>query len=171
MTTLGWASFPLIRASSTKRAESSGPPLRRVFTATLRDGSGATAGTGFFRVTPGAASCAIRNGTGINSLGFDCATLPVLGTTFTTTIPTTGNVLTAAQVALAPQPMPLPIPGFAGEALIAFSSVRVPGFGSHDLVLPANNAFTGLTFFMQGFALDSNTQVVFYNAIDAIVGS
>ena len=143
-----------------------------VFTATLKNGAGTAVDQGVFRLVPKAGSCTLRNGTGVNPVACTCATLPVLGTTWTIAIaPGPNTALTLVFAADAPAPFPVPL--FGGEALIFPPVVSLPGNGTHPVVLPPDIQFLGSAFFLQGMRVDvvgANLALVLTNGQDAVVG-
>jgi hypothetical protein len=145
-----------------------------VFTATLRNGAGTVVSTGVFRITPGGATCALRNGTGINPLVCDCTTLPAIGTNWDLTVTPTANTL-ATLVFATSAPLSVPLPVFGGEALILPPVVEIPatGIGTHSVALPNNPAFINARLYLQGLRVDAvggTLTLELTNAIDAVVG-
>lgn len=122
---------------------------------------------------PAAASCAVRNGSGVNPLDCQCNTLPIVGTTWSIrTTPNAGTVFTA--VLLAFQPAPAPLPMFGGEVLIDTGAMfQMPGSGVHTLSVPTGTAWIGFPVFAQGARFDvvsGAVQIVLLNGLDAVFG-
>ncbi|MGE3171116.1 MAG: hypothetical protein AB7O97_00735 [Planctomycetota bacterium] len=143
-----------------------------LFTATLRNGAGAATDQGVFRVTPGAASCVIRNGNGINTLGFECTTAPVVGGNWQlTTSPNVNTVLTLMVVGVAPFG---PVPFLGGEVLIdPTGAITFSGPGTYNLAVPPLPFYQGVPLFLQAVRFDNvgGGQTVIMNAIDAVLGN
>ncbi len=99
------------------------------------------------------AACAFRNGSGINPMGFDCVTNPVLGTTWQSTIATTAATLSTA-LGLSASGGVQPLLG--GELLIG--AVPAPlvqlGVGQHAVGIPDLSSLLGAGAFGQGFRAD-----------------
>jgi len=146
-----------------------------VFTATLKNGAGSSVDQGLFRVFPKIASCTQRNGTGVNPLVCDCATLPVLGTTWDVSVTPAANTL-ATLVFASPVALPGPFPLFGGEALIAPPVVDFggTGLGLHSVPLPPELLFVGTEFFLQGMRLNlvgGVLEIELTNAVDAVLSN
>ncbi|MGE3171115.1 MAG: hypothetical protein AB7O97_00730 [Planctomycetota bacterium] len=143
-----------------------------LFTATLRNGLGAAQHQGVFRVTPGAATCVIRNGNGINTLGFECTTAPVLGGNWQlTTSPNPNTILTLMVIGVAPFG---PVPFLGGEVLIdPTGATTYSGGGLYNLAVPNVPFYQGVPLFLQAVRFDNvgGGQTVIMNAIDAVLGS
>ena len=122
---------------------------------------------------PGA-DCILRNGTGINPLVCNCATLPVLGTNFDVTVAPAGNTVLTLVFA-ADSPLPFPVPLFGGEALINVPLGDLPatGLGTHSLALPNATQFIGLVIYLQGMrvnAIPNGLALELTNGQDAVLG-
>ena len=119
-----------------------------------------------------AATCAFRNGTGINPAEYSCTTPPVLGTDWVTDITTNpSTTATALGLALAPAQ----VSTFAGEILIGLSPAPLflPGFGTHRVTIPNSGALVGATLATQGFRIDAPSGIptlVMLNAQDLVFG-
>jgi hypothetical protein len=118
-----------------------------------------------------AASCSLRNGTGVNPVQFSCSTLPVLGTTWLLdAAANSSSIWTFALLSFSPSS---PVPMYGGEVLISPPAASIPGFGVHALNLPNTAVWNGIPVFLQGFRIDAPggiPQVVLLNAIDAVLG-
>lgn len=122
---------------------------------------------------PPAASCMVRNGSGVNPLACVCATLPVVGTTWQIgTTPNANTVFTAVVLSFQPAPTPLPLLG--GEVLIDLGlAFQLAGNGVHAMPVPTGSAWLGFPVVVQGVRFDvvgGQTQVVLLNALDAVFG-
>jgi len=106
------------------------------------------------QMEPACAECAMYNGSGINPTGFDCATLPVLGTNWDSTIPTVGSTL-STQLGLSTTAAQMPLLG--GELLIGMGPELVfqAAMGSHTIGVPNDNSLLGALIYAQGFRVDS----------------
>ena len=85
----------------------------------------------------------------------------------------TGGSLTFVLCNIVPPPPPVPLLG--GEILIDMNAIQLPhlGQGRHGFVIPPLPGVAGLTVFLQGFRIDpvgTGFQIVFLNAIDAVIG-
>ncbi len=118
------------------------------------------------------ASCTLRTGSGVNPTGFDCTTLPVLGTTWETSVATTPNtVATAVGLSVGPAQQLFPF----GELLISLtpSPLFVQGLGNHAVRIPNSSSFLGVTLATQGFRVDmlrGGAALVPLNAQDLSLG-
>lgn len=123
---------------------------------------------GYVRIRGVSASCALRNGTGVNPVACTCSTLPVLGTTWQLAItPGTGTLRTFAFAsATSIPPVPLPF----GEILISPPLLEIPGNGTHSVSLPSNPLYLGLLLYVQGLRQGPNLNLQLTNAQDAVVG-
>ena len=102
-----------------------------------------------------AASCSLFNGSGVNPTVCSCATAPVLGTTWNLAVtPAANTVLTLLFASVAALPVPVPL--FGGEALIAPPAVDLgAGLGLHAVALPADPQLAGFSLFLQGLRLNN----------------
>lgn len=125
-----------------------------------------------------AASATVRNGTGSNPLVF-AADLPVLGTSWTATVDTTGHPGANSTLLLG---YAAPVAGIMtayGEllvdrtALFLFQSLAAPapatGIALHTTSVPANPALIGLRASVQAVILGGGIQLC--NAVDLVLGS
>jgi hypothetical protein len=120
---------------------------------------------------PVCADCAERNGSGVNLTGYQCLTLPVLGTNWDLSVPTTGSTLsTLVAFSLAPAQIPF----FSKEILIDLTfSIFVPGTGLYSIGIPNDITLTGAPLYTQGFRVDDVASVatlILLNALDATIG-
>lgn len=141
------------------------------FTATVENGLGTAVDHGLFRMKVDGASCTRRNGTGINFLGCECVTRPIMGSNliigFT---PDPNTVLTF--VALSGAPFPA-TPLFSGELLVDPTALEAfTNVGTHTFPLPPAPALFRQTAYMQGARLDATGggTIVLLNAIDVTIG-
>ena len=106
------------------------------------------------QMVPSCAACVSRNGSGVNPTGFDCTTVPVLGTNWLTTIPTTINTQ-STHLGLSTGAAQMPVTG--GEVLISLAPLAIfqPGLGSHSVAIPNDNTLLGAQIFAQGFRIDN----------------
>lgn len=144
-----------------------------VLTATLKDGAGAVVDQGLFRLTPKAASCTVRNGTGINPVVCTCASLPLLNSTWNIAVAASPNtLLTLAYAGVMPTPFPIPL--FGGELLVDPTGiVSLPGSFTHPVPLPSSQQFLGVQLYVQGVRLEvvgPALVIQLTNAQDAVLG-
>ena len=117
-----------------------------------------------------AATCTLRNGSGVNPVACSCATLPVLGTTWNLSITPASNTIGTfcfASTALLTAPL------LGGESLISLPVVNLPGNLTHSIALPFAPQFSGLMLFVQGLRLNTTGNglaVELTNAQEALVG-
>ena len=99
------------------------------------------------------ARCVTYNGSGVNPTGFACTSDPVLGSTWSSAVPTSART-TATAVGLAAQPAQLAM--FGGEVLLSLAPppLFVPGFGSHSIAVPNDPALIGAPLFAQAMRVD-----------------
>ena len=145
-----------------------------VYTAILRNATFTNQHAALFRAFPTQASCAVRNGTGVNPLACDCTTLPQLGTNWEVSCTPGPNTIFTLMFASS-LPLPGPFPLFGGEALVAPTDLRLPATGpaSHSVLLPPDLIFAGVEFFLQGLRLNlvgGQFELELTNAVDAVVG-
>ncbi len=114
-----------------------------------------------------AATATIRNGTGVNPLGFQSGTLPLWGEVWDSTIALGGNFFSFVALSLNG---PVTLNSANGQILIAppLAIPLDPGFGSHAILLPASPTLIGLSIQTQGITYSPGFQ--FQNAIDLVVG-
>ena len=100
-----------------------------------------------------AARCVLRNGSGVNPLGFDCVTAPALGSTWSSTIATTPQTISTL-VALAATPAQTPF--FGGEILIGLvpTPLLQTGNGAHATPIPNVSSLMGVTLHAQGIRFE-----------------
>lgn len=98
------------------------------------------------------AGCSERNGSGINPTGFDCTSLPILGRSWDTVVPTAGNTI-STHLGLSAGAAQTPL--FGGEFLLGASPLFVGGNGSHSIAVPNSGSLLGAVLYAQGFRLDS----------------
>lgn len=142
------------------------------FTATLKNAAGTAVDQGLFRLDPRAASCTLRNGSGINPVACTCASLPVLGSTWNVAVAASPNTLLTLCYA-AELPTPFPIPLFGGELLIDPAAVSLPGNLLHPVPLPLALQFLGTPLFVQGVRVElvgPTLALQLTNAQDAVLG-
>ncbi len=115
------------------------------------------------------ASCAFRNGSGVNPTGFDCVTMPVLGAVWRTEVATVASTVSTG-VGLAAAAAQVPFAG--GELLLGTDPppVFLSGIGSHSVTIPYLGALLGAPLTSQGFRVDSGPRLVLLNAQDLVVG-
>jgi len=114
------------------------------------------------------ATCAFRNGSGINPIGYTCTTNPALGTTWQADIALSANT-TATFLGLAGAPSP-GIPFLGSEVLIQLSpAIFVAGLGSYSVPIPSQSTLLGAVLPTQGFRLDG-ASFVMLNAQDLTIG-
>jgi hypothetical protein len=119
----------------------------------------------------GAASCSTFNGNQVNPNVCACATAPVLGTNWDVTVtPAPTTVLTLAFLATAQLPVPVPL--FGGEALVAppIVDIGATGLGTHTLALPASSALAGVSLYLQGLRLDASLTIELTNGVAGLLG-
>jgi len=119
------------------------------------------------------ASSAVRNGTGVNPLGFAEVSPAVLGGTWMTTvdIATPGHLASLVTISTG-GPLPgLMLGGFINGQLLCLPPFLAPdlGFGSHGIPIPADFFLLGVTLCTQGATFNPGT-VVLNNAIDITLG-
>ena len=121
----------------------------------------------------GQPACVFRNGSGVNETGFGCATLPILGTNWKTTVATHGTTA-STYLSLAVTPAQLLFPG-GGELLL--SPVPPPVFqagnGTHSVAVPNNSVLLGAWLYAQGMRVDmvgGLPSLVLLNAQDVLLG-
>ncbi|MBM3962181.1 MAG: hypothetical protein FJ306_09825 [Planctomycetes bacterium] len=124
---------------------------------------------------PASAACAVRNGSGVNPLGFGCLTLPQLGTQWQGTVITQPNTLLSV-MALGYGGFGPPLPLFGGELLLDASSplLTFTGMGSHGFAIPPAPGFLGVSLPLQGARLDlvgGAPAIVLLNGLELIVGT
>lgn len=123
------------------------------------------------RFEPLLAGCQVRNGNGINPVACSCATLPVIGTTWSIAIASDPKTLqTFAFVGGAS--VSVPFPPF-GELLLAPPWIPIPGTAVHPVVLPNAPALIGATLSVQGARLNAVGPALaleLTNAVDAVLG-
>lgn len=120
------------------------------------------------------ARCALRNGTGVNPVGYRCVTRPVLGTNWQVSIATTPNT-TLTFLVFAPGGPSAPVPFLGYEILVQTSPdpVAVTGIGTYNTLLPTGAMWLGYTVATQAVRLDTvgpAQQFVFLNAQDVVLG-
>jgi hypothetical protein len=145
-----------------------------MFTATIRNSAGAAFATGLFTITPGEASCGVRNGSGINPLEFGCVNAPVIGSPWTLdTQANAGTILTFLVLGFDPAPAPFLFLG--GEVLIDVTNPALEtytGPGVYNFNIPAVPAYVGFPLFLQGARVDSGgATFVVLNALETILGN
>ncbi len=120
-----------------------------------------------------AAGCSQFNGSGVNPLVCSCASLPVLATPWNITV-TPAATTVATLVFFSTTALPVPVPLFGGEALIAPPVVDIgTAVGAHTLLLPQDASLAGLGLFGQGLrlnALPAGLSIELTNAISATLG-
>ena len=101
------------------------------------------------------ASCRFRNGSGVNPIGFECVTMPVLGTTWTSLIAMTPQT-TSTYLGLAVGAAQTPLLG--GEILIGFipEPLLQQGAGTHAIPIPNVGNLLGAELYAQGFRMERN---------------
>jgi len=117
------------------------------------------------------ATCALRNGSGVNPLGFDCTTMPVLGATWTSSVerlPQTTSTFLGLSASLGE------VAFAGGEILIGLAPPPLfqPGSGTHSVVIPNVSNLLGAALFAQGFRIDGGAAPTFtlLNAQDLKLG-
>lgn len=117
------------------------------------------------------ARCVLRNGSGINPLGFDCTTRPVVGATWISSVPT-GPQTTSTVLGLSATPAQIPLLG--GELLIGVVPAPLfqQGSGTHSVPIPGSSSLLGAAVSAQGFRIDAGPSPTFvlFNAQDLILG-
>lgn len=121
----------------------------------------------------GTATCSSRNGSGVNPIGFECATAPVLGATWASTVATTAQT-TATMVALSGSPAKAPFLG--GEILIGLVPAPLvqSSNGMHAIPIPNLSSLAGANLYTQGFRIDQSgggAEIVMLNAQDLTLGT
>ena len=149
-----------------------------LFTLDVTTGVATLVGTGGYTDLRGMefvleASCSQFNGSGVNPLVCSCASLPLLGSTWNFNVtPGPSTVLTL--VFLATSALPVPVPLFGGEALIAPPVVDIgTGLGLHSVPLPSDPTLAGFTLFGQGLRLNGGAaglQIELTNGLFASLG-
>lgn len=99
------------------------------------------------------ATCALRNGSGVNPLGFACTTMPVLGATWTSSVerlPQTTSTFLGLSATLGE------IPFGGGEILIGLvpQPLFQQGAGTHSIPIPNVSNLLGAALHAQGFRID-----------------
>ena len=114
-------------------------------------------------------ACAPRNGSGVNVLGYECATAPVLGTTWSSTVVTTPQTISTL-IALAATPAQTPLLG--GEILIGLAPPPLvqSSNGSHAVPIPNLPSLAGARLYAQGFRVEQPGGIVMMNAQDLTLG-
>lgn len=114
--------------------------------------------------------CVVRNGSGINELGFSCLSAPLLGGNWATNVPTNPTT-TSAYLALGVTALP-GVRLFSGELLVD-AQIVIPGTGTFSFNLPPTPSLQGMALYAQGLRLDnpvSGATLVFLNALDVTLG-
>lgn len=145
-----------------------------IFVASLRDGAGVDQSNGLFRITTPSPECTLRNGSGINPQACQCATAPRIGTDWDVTVDLTASTI-QTWVLASPTPLPVPVPLFGGEALIAPPVTAAPATtpGMHRVTLPNDFALLGFQISLQGLRMQvgpGTLTLELTNALDATVG-
>jgi hypothetical protein len=109
----------------------------------------------FFTGSTSAAACIPFNGTGINPTGFACASNPVLGMNWISTIPTAPATI---ETYLGIGGTPAVIPFLGGEILIglvpSFFVPSNPAPGMHSILIPNLSSLFAVSLPTQGFRVD-----------------
>jgi len=129
----------------------------------------------FNSTSPLDAQCVTWNGSGVNPVGFSCATLPVLGTTWQGAIAVAPNTVASVLAYADAGFLPAPVPLFGGELLIDPSggSATFTGLGSYSLAIPSSSSWIGVAVTFQAFRLDVvglSLQIVPLNANQLVLG-
>ncbi len=133
------------------------------------------------------ASCTVRTGSGINPLGFDCVTNPVVGTTWESTIDLTPTIGSMAQFTAVVTGLGGPASGvfvmggqelLVSPPLVTDTSVT----GVHSIDVPFDASLIGVPVFTQGMRFESvllmtpsgvsmtGERPVLLNALDLVLG-
>ncbi len=117
----------------------------------------------------GTATSTVRNGNGVNPLGFVETSPPILGGTWTTTvdIATPGHLASIVAISTGGPAPGIALGGlFSGELLI-LPPLLPPdtGIGSHSIPIPNDCSLIGVTLNTQGATFTPGT-IAFNNAID-----
>lgn len=115
----------------------------------------------------------VRNGSGVNPLGFVSTSAPNLGTTWTSTIDvaTPGHVASAVAVALGgPTQGVFPGGGVTGELLVLGPYFVDVAVGVHALPIPPMPALLGLCVPTQGATLAPDGTIHLSNGLDVTLG-
>lgn len=120
------------------------------------------------------ASCSFRNGSGINPAAYNCTSLPVLGTNWTSVITTTPNTVTTL-IAIALGGGHPGIPYLGGEILVQLTPdlIFIETPGSYAIAVPNFPFLLGQSITAQGVRVEAigPAQIaVLLNAVDLVLG-
>jgi len=124
-------------------------------------------------LAPTCAECSERNGSGVNSTGFNCTTLPILGANWASSIPTVASTV-STHLGLSSSAAQTPLLG--GEFLLGVAPIApifVAGNGSHAIGIPNSTPLLGAVLHAQGFRVDSagaGSSLKMFNAQIVTVG-
>jgi len=130
-------------------------------------------GTGVvYRLDPApSAACAVTNGTGVNAVDYSCATLPQLGSTWTTSLGHNASTVLTAMGLTAEEGTPILVPALGGELLLDPVTMSVlVGSGDISVAIPTSTALSGAMFHTQGMRIDGSAFVML-NGIDITLGN
>ena len=125
------------------------------------------------------ASAVVRNGSGVNRVCFQSATLPVLGTTWTTTVDASahpGAGMTMLLIMSAPHSglflrsgeLLVKTPGLGGVEYFKSFASSGGGVAQHHLAIPNDPALAGATAYAQAVIVGGSIELC--NAVDIVVG-
>ncbi len=127
-----------------------------------------------------AASCAVRNGSGVNPVEFACQNRPVLGTSWQATVaPAPTGQTTVATTIFAGLNGPTSGTLFPFGELLVLTPLELDtrggaSAGQHAVAVPALPSLSGVTLFTQAARLQAPAagpnQLVLLNAIDLVLG-
>jgi hypothetical protein len=115
----------------------------------------------------------VRNGSGVNPLGYASTSAPTVGATWTATVDvaTPGHLLSAVAIALGGATQGVfPGGGIVGEVLVQPGFVIDVQAGNHAFPLPADPSLFGLCIATQGATVASDGSIHLNNALDVVFG-
>ena len=117
------------------------------------------------------ASSIVRNGSGINPLGFTEMSASIIGTTWSTCVDISAAGATMSLVSIGVGPMTVPTP--MGEFLVCPPLLGMPnlGMGAHAIAIPRDVSLVGLTLYSQAATYTFPGILSLTNAIDITIGT